>query len=165
MKKLICILLILCLFTLGCDGTQYYSTPREAYLASIQNKEFILTGALERTVELDESTVLWVACVDSLTAGPCLVSAVCIKKDDKFTLSDAYESDVSYIKLANVQLSEYSESRWEHTSTDTHDHLWQWVSTERSITTQINGATAYDYSFSYANTEYNVSLYTYSIEK
>ena len=166
MKKLICILLLLCIFTLGCDdGTKYYSTPKDAYLASIKNQEFILTGALERTVKLDDDTALWIACVDSLSAGACLLSAVCDIKNGTFALRDEFESDISYMRLSELDLSIYSEARWEHTASDTYDHLWQWVSTENSYKTQIKGAVAYDFSFEYAKAAYNVTLFTYSIEK
>lgn len=166
MKKLISILLLLCIFALGCsDKPQYYDTQKQAYLATIKNKEFVLTGALERTVKLDENTVLWIATVDSLSAGACILSAVCQIHNGKYAITDEFESNISYIRLSELDLSIYSEARWQHTASDTHDHMWQWLSTENSYKTQIKGAVAYDFSFEYAKKSYNVTLFTYSIEK
>ena len=166
MKRLICSFLLLCIFTVGCSGApKRYGSPKDAYLATIENKEYILTDALDKLVKLDDETVMWICTVDSLVQGACILTVICDVKDGKYTIPDTYESNISYIRLSELPLAIYSESRWEHSASDDYDHLWQWVSTERSMTTQIMGATAYDYSFSYANTEYNVSLYTYSIEK
>ena len=166
MKRLISILLLLLIFTLGCEGkSEYFATPKEAYLATIKNQKFVLTDALERTIKLDDNTILWIATVDSLTSGACILSAVCEVKNGKYAIKDTYESDVSYMKLSNLPLSVYSESRWEHTASNTHDHMWQWVATENSYKTQIKGAVAYDFSFEYAKTSYEVTLFTYSIEK
>lgn len=166
MKKIMSILLLSCILLCGCSQRpQYYDTPKQAYLATIKNKEYILTGALERTVELDENTILWIATVDSLSAGACILSAVCDKRNGKYAITDTFESNISYIRLSELDLAIYSEARWEHTASDTHDHMWQWVSTKYSYKTQIKGAVAYDYSFEYAKNSYEATLFLYSIEK
>lgn len=166
MKRLVCVLLLVCIFMVGCSGApKRYISPKDAYLATIENKEYILTDALDKLVKLDDETVMWIGTVDSLVQGACILTVICDVKDGKYTIPDTYESNISYIRLSELPLAIYSESRWEHSASDDYDHLWQWVATDNATQTQVRGAVAYDFAFEYAKESYEVTLFTYSIER
>ena len=59
MKRLVCVLLLVCIFMVGCSGApKRYISPKDAYLATIENKEYILTDALDKLVKLREHVLV-----------------------------------------------------------------------------------------------------------
>ncbi len=163
--RMLVFVMLCALLLCGCETPQeYFDSPKDAYLAKY-GKEYTVDGELDKLIELDASTFLWVSTVHSNASGACLLTAVCEKQNGKYRLCDTFASDVSYTKLDAAASLTFSSDGWEHTGTDTHEHMWQWTATANSGKVTWGGAVAYDYSFRYSDTDFLMTLFVYSVEK